>query len=254
MLIPDEEDFGKSNFIITLQDNSFQDDEDECAEDEYLQNEYLYPFNTNNKSILSRDGTVRENRLPNADGKTCRRNIIRTRPGTKQFILARVDTVLNVFKELRGHQNLECILRFTKAEALRQGNTNFSNSKQELDAFFGLCLLRGVFKGKDEPLPSFGESDHGRPIFRETMSRNKFQFIHRYIRFDDKNSRPIRRSTDKFAAIRELWNSVMDNSQKSYFPHADVTVDEQLFPCRSRLVRIFNKQFIIIVLYIGRSI
>ena len=244
----DEEDFDESNFIITEQENSSQDDEDECAENESLENENLHPPNSNSESILSRDGTIWENRPPNANGRTSRRNIIRTRLGTKQFILDKVDTALDVFKELWGHQNFECILRFTKAEALRQGNTTFSISKQELDAFFGLCLLRGVFKGRNEPLSSFWESDHGRPIFRETMSRNKFQSILRYIRFDDKNSRPIRRRIDKFAAIRELWNSVMDNCQKSYFPHADVTVDEQLFPCRSRLVRIFDKQYLLLLL------
>ena len=140
---------------------------------------------------MSREGTVRENRLPNADGRTSRRNIIRTSRETKQFILGRVETVLDVFKELWGHQNLECILRFTKPEALRQENTKFSMFKQELDTFFGLCLLRGVFKGRNEPLPSFWKSDNGRPIFREPMSRNKFQSILIYIRFDDKNSRPI---------------------------------------------------------------
>ena len=251
----DEEDVGESNFIITEQENSSQDDEDECAADESLRNENLHPPNSNSESRLSRNGTVWENRPLNADGRTSRLNIIRTRPETKQFILARLGTVLDVFKELWAHQNLECILRFTKAEALRQGNTDFSITKQELNAFFGLCLLRGVMKGRNEPLLSFWESDHGRPIFREIMSRNKFQSILRYIRLDDKNSRPFRRSTDKFAAIRDLWNSLMDNCQKSYFPHVDVTVDEQLFPCRSRLVRIFNKQFIIIiVLRINRSI
>ena len=78
---------------------------------------------------------------------------------------------------------------------------------------------------------------------RETMSRNKFQSILRYIRFDDKNSRPICRTTDKFAAIQELWNSVMDNCQKSYFPHAGVTVHKQLFPYRWRLVFIYDKRF-----------
>ena len=72
----DEEDFGESNFIITEQENSSQDDEDECAEDESLQNENLHPPNTNNKSTLSRDGTVWENRPPNADGRTSRCNII----------------------------------------------------------------------------------------------------------------------------------------------------------------------------------
>ena len=86
------------------------------------------------------------------------------------------------------------------------------------------------------------------------MSGNKFHSILRYIPFGDKNSRPTRRRTSKFAAIGELWNSVMDNCQKSYFPHNDVVVDEQLFPCQSRLDRNFDKQFIIIiVLRISRS-
>ena len=82
-----------------------------------------------------------------------------------------------------------------------QKNNKFFITKQELDTFFGLCILRGVFKGRNEPLTSCWESDHGRPIFRETMSRNKFPSILSYIRFEDKNSRPIGRSTEKFAAI-----------------------------------------------------
>ena len=80
----DKEDFDKSNFIMTVQKNSSQDDEDECAEDESLKNENLHSPNSNNESILSRDGIVWENRPPNADGRTSSRcNIIRTRPGTK---------------------------------------------------------------------------------------------------------------------------------------------------------------------------
>ena len=184
----DEEDFEENNFTITEQENSSQDDEDECAEDESLENENLHPPNRNSENILSRDGIVWKNRPPNADGRTSRHNIMRTRPRTKQFIFPRVSTVLGVFKELWGHQNFECILRFTIAEALRQGNTTFSISRQELDAFIGLCLLRGVLKGRNEPLPSFWDSEHGRSVIREAMSRNKCQSILRYIRFDDKNS------------------------------------------------------------------
>ena len=75
------------------------------------------------------------------------------------------------------------------------------------------------------------------------MPRNKFQSILKYIRFDDKNFRTIRQRTDKFDANRELWKSVIDNCQKSYFPHADVTINELLFSCRSSLVCIYNKQF-----------
>ena len=96
--------------------------------------------------------------------------------------------------------------------------------------------LRGVLKERDEPLFNFWDEEYGRLIFRETMSRNKFKSILGYIRFDYINSRSLRRPTDKFAAIKELWDSVMDNRQKSYFSGANVTIDEQLFPCRPRYI------------------
>ena len=67
------------------------------------------------------------------------------------------------------------------------------------DAFFDLCLLCRVFKGRKEPLSSFWESENG-SIFPETILSNKFRSILTYIRFEDKNSRPIRRRTDKYAA------------------------------------------------------
>ena len=61
-----------------------------------------------------------------------------------------------------------------------------------------------------------------------------FKSIQRYICFHDKNSRSLRRQTYKFAAIRELWNLIMDNFQKSYFPNPNVKSDEQLFLCKAR--------------------
>ena len=125
-------------------------------------------------------------------------------------------------------------MHFTLAEARREGFEAFSLSKDEFTAFFGLYILRGVLKGRDKPLFNFRDEEYGRLIFRKTMSKNKFQSILRYIRFDDKKSRSFRRQTDKFAAIRELWDSIMDNCQKSYFPGANVTNNEQLFRCRAR--------------------
>ena len=66
------------------------------------------------------------------------------------------------------------------------------------------------------------------------MARNKSQLVLRYIQFDEKAKWTQRRGTDKFAAIKELWESVTMNCQKAFFPHANETIDEQLFPCRSR--------------------
>ena len=48
-------------------------------------------------------------------------------------------------------------------------------------------------------------------MFSETMTRNKFQLVLRYTRFDDKATRTQQRGTDKFEAIRELWESIILN-------------------------------------------
>ena len=184
--------------------------------------------------VFSRYGTISNKEPPCTSGHQRKRNILSTKPGTKRFILARVNDEKDVFQELWGHQNFENVMHFALAEARREGDEAFSLSKDEFTAFFGLYILRGVLKGRDESLFNFRDKEYGRLIFRETMGRNKFQSILRYIRFDDKNSRSLRRQTDKFAAIRELWDLVMYNCQKSYFPGANVTINEQLFRCRAR--------------------
>ena len=118
-----------------------------------------------------------------------KKNILSTKPGTKRFILARVNDKKDVFQELWGHQNFENLLHFTLAKARREGDEAFFLSKDEFTAFFGLYILRGVLKGRDGSLFNFRDEGYGRLIFQKTMSKNKFQSILRYIRFDDKNSR-----------------------------------------------------------------
>ena len=44
-------------------------------------------------------------------------------------------------------------------------------------------------KGTDESIASFWNADYGCSIFKETMSRNKFLSIPRYIQFDDKQTK-----------------------------------------------------------------
>ena len=91
-----------------------------------------------------------------------------------------------------------------------------------------------MIEGQDKPLYNFWENSHRRKIINETMSRNKFQLVLRYIQFDNKATQTHQRGTDKFATIRELWERVMLNCQKAFFPHANVRTDEQLFPCHCR--------------------
>ena len=145
------------------------------------------------------------------------RNILHQQGGTKRFIWARVDTAPDIFFELFGQQSFSMIQARTLEKAKLQNDDEFQLSIDKLHAFVGLCIIRGEIKGRVEPLHSFWDTDYGRRIFTETMSRNKFLKILRFIRFDDKRTRPRRRENDKYAPIRDLWKTVMNNVEKSFF-------------------------------------
>ncbi|KAK0134389.1 hypothetical protein N1851_030046 [Merluccius polli] len=53
---------------------------------------------------------------------------------------------------------------------------------------------------------SLWDAESGRAIFHATMPLKIFHTYSRMIRFDDRESRPARRATDKLAAIREVWD------------------------------------------------
>ena len=88
--------------------------------------------------------------------------------------------------------------------------------------------------GKNTPVKQLWSKELGQLIFRNTMSRNRYQEIMKHLRFDDFFNRRQRRETDKFCLISEVWNYFIENCKKCYVPNCDLTTDEQLFPCKTR--------------------
>ena len=168
------------------------------------------PITSSEDVITSRDGTERQYQHL-ATARVMGRNILHQQGGTKRFIRARVDTAPDIFFELFGEQSFSMIQVRTLEEAKLQTDDEFQLSIDELHAFVGLCIIRGAIKGRYELLHSFWNIDYGRQIFTETMSRNKFMKMLRFLRFDDKRTRPRRRENDKYAPIRDLWETVMNN-------------------------------------------
>ncbi|XP_048854157.1 piggyBac transposable element-derived protein 4-like [Brienomyrus brachyistius] len=104
----------------------------------------------------------------------------------------------------------------------------------ELDAFIGVCILAGVFKSKGESVASLWESKFGRPIFPAIMSRVRFEQLTVALRFDDKGSWASRRTADKIALIRDIWDLWSGNLPAMYNLGHDLTVDECLVPFKGR--------------------
>ena len=72
------------------------------------------------------------------------------------------------------------------------------------------------------------------PVFRATMSRNRFETIVSCLRFDDKTTREERKNADKFAAIREIWSDFQNNLNKSYSVGSFVAIDGKLVGFRGK--------------------
>ncbi|XP_050300607.1 piggyBac transposable element-derived protein 1-like [Anthonomus grandis grandis] len=73
-----------------------------------------------------------------------------------------------------------------------------------------------------------------RPIIPASMSRNRFQLLTAFIRFDDFSTRPQRKINDKLAPIKEIFDLFVQNCIMAYSPGSHVTIDEQLVSFRGR--------------------
>ncbi|XP_066516461.1 piggyBac transposable element-derived protein 4-like [Hoplias malabaricus] len=154
-------------------------------------------------------------------------------PGPTSYAKDNIRSPLSSLLCLIDPEMWENLYKYTEAE-IKRSNAKFTLTDDELKAFFGLIYLRGVTGGKHRKLDEYWSSDLGMPIFRETISRQKFREIMRHMRFDDKNTRATRLMTDKFAMISEIFNKFVQNCIASYTPGQNITVDEQLFPTKTR--------------------
>ncbi|KAJ8935049.1 hypothetical protein NQ318_006979 [Aromia moschata] len=100
----------------------------------------------------------------------------------------------------------------------------------EIKAVLGLLYLAGLFRSNRQNLKDLWASDGtGIEIFRSTMALKRFQFLLACLRFDDQSSRADRRSLDKLAPIRAIFDRFVDHCKESYAPSQyPVTIDEKL--------------------------
>ena len=106
----------------------------------------------------------------------------------------------------------------------------------ELMAWIGLHLRSGVDKDAFKPIAELFSSKTGPPIYRASMSRERFKQMKRCIRFDKTSTREMRRNDEqgKLAPVNEIWHRFIEACQKSYKAGSCVTIDESLVPFRGR--------------------
>lgn len=126
------------------------------------------------------------------------------------------------------------IVKYTNIEA--ENNTKDWKPVDviEMRAFFGLLLTAGHLKQNNTNYITLWKRKYGSPIFRATMSLCRFKSLLRFIRFDDKTTRSVRRETDKLAPIRDIFEECNKLFGKYYVPGSFLTVDEQMIGWRGR--------------------
>lgn len=190
--------------------------------------------------LIAKNGTIWRTTPPNG-GRRRIQDIIRTPPGISNA--AKCNSIEEAFGFFISTDMVDLIALETNREARRRvrqwNDDNPENQRDwkevdstEIKAFIGLCLYAGLHKPNHEALSFLWSDNEGRPIFTETMSRNRFTSILKFLRFNNRATRQERQADYKLASFRDLWN--LFQAQLPKLPGPDLCVDEQLVAFRGR--------------------
>ena len=188
-------------------------------------------------SLTSRDGRKwldlrSQSTEASGAGRTPAYNVFSAHPGPTACC-RNIETPIDAWRLLIDEECIRHIIRCTE-EFAQTSVPIWTVSESEMESFFGLLYLRGAMDQHNFPCDLLWSSEYGCKAFPATMSRDRFRDIKKHIRFDVLSTRRERLLSDKFALISYVFNRFVENSQKCYVPDWSVSVDEQLFPTKSR--------------------
>lgn len=209
--------------LVEADEENSEDDEVEEIEEEPVRDQ-----------VTGKDGTIWTvlDRDEGRRGNREQRNIFSERVGTTQ-VCNGIETPMDAFQLLFDNHIVEHMVRCTN-EFAQESLPNWSTNKEELERFIGLLYLRGVMNQRNFPFEQLWSKKMGSPAYNRTMARDRMREIKKYLRFDHKRDRRRNLRLDKFCMISEILNRFVDNSQRCYRPGPFLTVDEQLFPTKTR--------------------
>ena len=241
----DESDFDETQLIESFssedseEDDSIIEDEVVCIEQENLSNvQASSSSHFSNEEVQTRSGIIwkRFQEGQSSRGRFPLENVFTPKPGPTAYSCRQVmkESPLSAFQLYIDEIMLRSIQKYTIHHA-HLDDKNFNCPLEELEKFIGLQIARGVLEKKNTPVKQLWSKEWGHPIFASTLSRNRFESIMKHLRFDNVSTRSERRrKSEKFCLISETWNAFIENCQKCYVPNLNLTIDEQLFPCKTR--------------------
>ena len=108
--------------------------------------------------------------------------------------------------------------------------------RDEMYRFFALSILMGL--NQKPTIPDFWSkrSIYHNPLFHQTMSRNRYQLILRFLHFNDNTYYEINNpDRDRLYKVRPVLDYLVGKFQASYCPSQNVAIDEQLLKFKGRV-------------------
>ncbi|XP_066574776.1 uncharacterized protein LOC136764528 [Amia ocellicauda] len=184
-----------------------------------------------------KDGAIQKTSHHNADATG--RWATKTHTGPTPSARCQVHSPLSAFHLLIDMQMLRHIQQHTEVEAHKSRSAgSWAVSLGELQAFVAILYVRGAFGCKGGiSQENFWSARWGVPFFTETIARNRFREILRFLRFD------LRATTSstcqlppagKLVLASEIWEGFLANSAACYTPGETVNANGSLFLTESR--------------------
>lgn len=173
--------------------------------------------------------------------RTRENNLITQRPGPRLEAIennSKID-ILNLFIDANITKLItDCTntyIDFVRANFEQNRDARLTN-EVEIRGFIGILYLIGVLRCSRKNVSQLWDNSTGNRLEScySTMSEKRFHFLVRCVRFDNINDTAARKEFDKLASIREVFDLMVQNSQKYYSPSEYVTVDEQLLAFRGK--------------------
>lgn len=211
-------------------DNS---DEESIDDTDRLIESLVADIHEDYNTMKSRSGSEKWYRTPlEQRGRARIHNIIRNQSGPTNNARRHCgSSPEEAFKLFISPSLVQKIVEYTNNEAREHTHSWKKTNIEELYKFFGLLLLSGALHENKTRVADLWSATEGRPIFNDTMARNRFTELLRYLRFD---CRSERNSQDKFAPLRQVFEEIVTKFRANYSSGSELTVDEQLVSFRGR--------------------
>ena len=225
----------EDTFTDVESDNNASSDSDSegnyeinCSESDDSDSEDENPILSSKDGVQWREIFCDERRK----GRVAKENIFTRKCEVRPSSMMRIDSPYDAWRLLFTEKMLNKIVTSSNEKA-KQNNKILDLTLKELERFLGLVYLRGALGMRRVAVEFLWNNEYGVEIFKNTMSRNRFNMIKKYLRFDSLEERRINKNK-KFIHIQYIFDEFTRNSMQHYIPHPFLTIDEQLIPSKNR--------------------